>query len=303
MASASGFIAIVGRPNVGKSTLMNRLIGEKIAIVSPKPQTTRTRIMGILTQGETQYVFVDTPGLHRPQTRLGDYMVKAVNESVGGVDGAILVVEPGNRIHPEEQELIHSFARRHLPAVLVINKIDTLRQKEALMAQIAMYMEAFPFEAVIPVSAKDGDGVDSIIPELNRFCAPGPHFFDPDAVTDMPEKTLAAEIIREKILRLTDKEIPHGVAVAVESMKERQGKNGPLLDMQATIYCEKDSHKGILIGRQGDMLKRIGSLARRDLERFFDLNVNLQLWIKVKEDWRNRPALLSSFGFDSNDFV
>lgn len=302
MATASGFIAIVGRPNVGKSTLMNRLIGEKIAIVSPKPQTTRTRIMGILTQGETQYVFIDTPGLHQPKTRLGDYMVQAVSHSVGGVDGAILVTEPGGEIKEEEKELMRSFAQQKLPAVLIINKIDTLRQKDQLMGQISMYMAAFPFEAVIPVSAKNGDGMDSILPELRRFCAEGPHFFESDEITDQPEKTLAAEMIREKILRLTDKEIPHGVAVALESMKEREGKNGPVMDMQATIYCEKDSHKGILIGKQGDMLKRIGSQARRDLENFFGLKVNLQLWVKVKEDWRNRPALLNTFGFDSNSF-
>lgn len=296
----SAFIAIVGRPNVGKSSLLNHMIGQKVAIVSSKPQTTRTRIMGVLTKGDTQLVFIDTPGLHKPRTRLGDYMVKSVTESVAGVDACLLVVEAGQKIAPAEQELMKKFRSLGLAAILAINKIDLLADKSLLMAQIASYMQEFPFEAVVPVSAETGEKVDELVDELQKLAMPGGHFFESDALTDQPERVIAAEIVREKLLRLLDAEIPHGIAVAVERMKEREG--GGLIDVDATIYCEKESHKGIVIGKKGAMLKKVGSYAREDMERFFNCKINLQLWVKVKEDWRNREGLLRNFGFDQRDF-
>lgn len=298
--SRTAFLAIVGRPNVGKSSLLNALIGAKLAIVSPKPQTTRTRIMGVWTQGETQLVFIDTPGLHRAHNRLDDYMEKSIASSVSGVDACLLVTEAGEPIRPAEQELIRRFRAQKLPAVLVINKIDTLAQKDKLMAQIADYMKEYDFAAVVPLSAQTGDGMDALREELEKLAQPGDHFFADDELTDMPEKTLAAEMIREKLLCLLDHEIPHGIAVAVERMHERD--DGSCMDVSATIYCERDSHKGIIIGKQGAMLKKVGTLARQDMEAFFQCPINLQLWVKVKEDWRNRDALLRSFGYDKNSF-
>lgn len=300
-AGKTAFIAIVGRPNVGKSSILNRLLGQKVAIVSSKPQTTRTRIMGVLTEGGTQLVFLDTPGLHKPRTRLGDYMVKSVTESVAGVDACLLVAEAGTHISPADNELIEKFSSMDLPAILAINKIDTLGDKSPLMAQIGAFAQKFNFQAVVPVSAKDGNGMDLLKEELMKLAQPGGHFFDDDTLTDQPERVLAAEMIREKILRLTNQEIPHGIAVAVESMKERtDGSN--MTDIQAVIFCERDTHKGILIGKKGTMLKKIGTYAREDMERFFDCKINLQLWVKVKEDWRNRENLLRSLGYDSNSF-
>ena len=297
----SAFIAIVGRPNVGKSSLLNVMLGQKVAIVSSKPQTTRTRIMGILTQEETQLVFIDTPGLHKPRTRLGDYMVKSVSESVAGVDACLLVVEAGQKIAPAEEELMKKFQKLGLSAVLAINKIDLLEDKSALMEQILRYTQQFDFQAVVPVSAQTKDGVGELVEELKQLAAPGGHFFESDALTDQPERVLAAEIIREKLLRLLDKEVPHGVAVSVERMHEREDGSG-ITDLDATIYCERDSHKGIVIGKGGSMLKKVGSYAREDMERFFDCKINLQLWVKVKEDWRNREGMLNIFGFDKKDF-
>lgn len=297
----SAFIAIVGRPNVGKSSLLNVMLGQKVAIVSSKPQTTRTRIMGILTQEETQLVFIDTPGLHKPRTRLGDYMVKSVSESVAGVDACLLVVEAGQKIAPAEEELMKKFQKLGLSAVLAINKIDLLEDKSALMEQILRYTQQFDFQAVVPVSAQTKDGVGELVEELKQLAAPGGHFFESDALTDQPERVLAAEIIREKLLRLLDKEVPHGVAVSVERMHEREDGSG-ITDLDATIYCERDSHKGIVIGKGGSMLKKVGSYAREDMERFFDCKINLQLWVKVKEDWRNREGMLKNFGFDKKDF-
>lgn len=296
----TAFIAIVGRPNVGKSSLLNEMLGQKVAIVSKKPQTTRTRIMGVLTEGEVQLVFIDTPGLHKPRTRLGDYMVRSVGESVSGVDACLLVVEAGEEIGPAEKELISKFRALSLSAVLALNKIDLLSDKSVLMGQIAAYSAEYPFEAVVPVSAVQKEGLGELKQELFALAAPGGHFFEEDVLTDQPERVLAAEMIREKFLRLLDKEIPHGVAVAVEKMHERQ--EGGITDIDAVIYCEKESHKGIIIGRQGSMLKKVGSYAREDMERFFDCKINLKLWVKVKEDWRNREAALRSFGFDKNDF-
>lgn len=293
----SAFIAIVGRPNVGKSSILNAVLGQKIAIVSSKPQTTRTRIMGILTEEETQLVFIDTPGLHKPKTELGKYMVKAVSESVAGVDACMLVVEADTVIAPAEIELIEKFKSLDLPAVLAINKIDMVKDKEKLMEIIEIYSKLHNFEAVVPVSAIDGNGIKILKNELKKLAVEGGHFFDEDTLTDQPERVLAGEIIREKLLRLLDKEVPHGVAVFVESMKERE--NQDITDIEATIYCEKDTHKGIIIGKGGSMLKKIGSYARADMEKFFGCKINLNIWVKVKEDWRNREGVLRSLGFDS----
>ncbi len=296
----AAFIAIVGRPNVGKSSLLNRMLGQKVAIVSSKPQTTRTRIMGVLTRGENQLVFLDTPGLHKPRSRLGDYMVKSVTESVAGVDAGLLVVEAGEKISPADRDLIDRFKKSKMPAVLAINKIDMLEDKSPLMEQIAQLSSLFPFEAVVPVSAQDGSGVEELICELEKLCQPGGHFFEEDTLTDQPERVLAAEIVREKLLRLLDREIPHGAAVAVERMRERP--DGSATDIDAVIFCEKESHKGIIIGKGGSMLKKVGTYARQDMEQFFGCKINLKLWVKVKEDWRNREAVLHSLGYDKTDF-
>lgn len=289
----SAFIAIVGRPNVGKSSILNRLIGTKLAIVSSKPQTTRTRIMGVWTEGEVQLVFIDTPGLIKPKNSLGDYMVKSVTQSVAGVDACLLVTEAGTKISKADEELAARFRSLGLPAVLAINKIDLLEDKSLLMQQIESLSKLYDFDAVVPVSARDGNGMDALRDELSRLAQPGGHFFSEDTLTDQPERVIAAEIVREKILRFTDKEIPHGVAVVTESMKER----GDLLDIDATIYCERDTHKGILIGKGGAMLKKIGELARRDLERDLGAKVYLDLWIKIKEDWRNNQYQMRNFGY------
>ncbi len=293
----SAFAAIVGRPNVGKSSLLNAMLGQKIAIVSSKPQTTRTRIMGVLTEGEDQLVFLDTPGLHKPRSRLGDYMVKSVTESVSGVDIGLLVVEAGKPVSPADEDLLAKFRSLGIPALLAINKIDTLSDKSLLMGQIAEYSARFDFHAVVPVSAQTGDGVRELVLELKKLCEPGGHFFADDALTDQPERVLAAEMIREKLLRLLDKEIPHGVAVAVERMREREDGSG-ITDMDATIFCERTNHKAIIIGKKGAMLKKGGTYAREDMERFFDCKINLQLWVKVKEDWRNRESILHTLGYD-----
>lgn len=297
----SAFIAIVGRPNVGKSSILNAMIGQKVAIVSNKPQTTRTRIMGVLTEGEDQLVFIDTPGMHKPKTSLGKYMVRSVNESVSGVDACLLVTEADREPTQTELMLIEKFKSLDLPAILAINKIDTLKNKEVLMAQILKYSKLYNFAAIVPVSAHDGDGINELKEALKEFAMDGGHFFEEDALTDQSERNLAAEMIREKILRLTDREIPHGTAVVVEKMRTRDD-GSDIMDVDATIYCEKDSHKGIIIGKGGSMLKKISSQARQDMENFFDCKVNLQTWVKVKEDWRNREGLLKSFGFDKSDF-
>ncbi|MEE0264533.1 MAG: GTPase Era [Acutalibacteraceae bacterium] len=296
----SAFIAIVGRPNVGKSSILNKMLGQKIAIVSSKPQTTRTRIMGVLTEKETQLVFIDTPGIHKPRTELGKYMVKSVNESVSGVDACLLVTEACKDITDTELKLIEKFKSMDVPAILAINKIDTVKEKSDLMLQIARYSEKYDFDAIVPVSAQNNSGIDDLKNELKKLAQEGGHLFDEDTLTDQPERVLAAEMIREKMLRLLDKEIPHGTAVVVERMRTREDKD--IIDMDATIYCERDTHKGIIIGKQGAMLKKIGSYARQDMEAFFNCKVNLTMWVKVKEDWRNKQGLLRSFGFDKNDF-
>ena len=293
----SAFIAIVGKPNVGKSSLLNALLGEKLAIVSNKPQTTRTRITGVLTRGDLQLVFIDTPGLHKPRTKLSEFMVKQVNDSVADVDAAVLVVEPEGEIQKAEEDLMASFQAQGIPAVLVINKIDLLgSHKERLMARITQFTQRYDFEAVVPVCALRKDGIEALLGELERFAMPSPFFFDPDTLTDQPERLIVAEIVREELLRNLYDGIPHGTAVSVERMREREGKN--LLDIDVEIYCEKDSHKGMIIGKGGEMLKRIASQAREDIERFLDCKVNLKCWVKVREDWRNRENILKNFGFN-----
>lgn len=296
----TAFIAIVGRPNVGKSSILNRMLGQKLAIVSSKPQTTRTRIMGVLTQNETQLVFIDTPGIHKPRTQLGKYMVRSVSESVSGVDACMLVVEAGFDPGDIEKNLIEKFKSMNIPAVLAINKLDLVKDKTKLMVQIAKYSALYDFEAVVPVSAQYCDGISDLVEEIKKLAMDGEHFFESDTLTDQPERVIASEIIREKLLRLLDKEIPHGTAVMIERMRTRENSN--ITDIDATIYCERDTHKGIIIGKGGSMLKKIGSYAREDMERFFDCKINLKLWVKVKDDWRNRDSILRSLGYDENDF-
>ncbi len=292
----TAFIAIVGRPNVGKSSILNRMLGQKIAIVSDKPQTTRTRIMGVLTQGETQLVFTDTPGFHRPKTKLGEKMIKAVGDSISGVDACLFVVECTEDIKDSEKELLEKFRQQKMPVVLAINKIDTIENKEDIMPKIMQMAAEYNFEAIVPVSAVKNDGIDELQKELEALAFPSEHFFPEDTLTDQPERVLASEIIREKMLRLLDKEIPHGVAVSIEKMRERSDTD--LMDIEATIYCERESHKGIIIGKKGASLKRISTYARQDMEKFFGCRINLQCWVKVKEDWRNREGLIHNFGLD-----
>lgn len=292
----TAFIAIVGRPNVGKSSILNKLLGQKIAIVSDKPQTTRTRIMGVLTIEETQLVFTDTPGFHRPKTKLGEKMVKAVSDSISGVDFCLFVVESEGDLRDTELELIEKFKQQKMPVVLAINKIDTLSDKTVLMKRIMDMTQLYDFEAIVPVSAVKNDGLDALTEELIKLAQPSEHFFPEDTLTDQPERVIVSEIIREKMLRFLDKEIPHGVAVAIEKMRERSDKD--LIDIEATIFCERESHKGIIIGKKGATLKRISTYARQDMEKFFDCQINLQCWVKVKDDWRNREGLIHNFGLD-----
>lgn len=292
----TAFIAIVGCPNVGKSSLLNKMLGTKIAIVSSKPQTTRTKIMGVLTTGETQLVFTDTPGYHKPHNKLGEKMNQAVGDSIGGVDACLFVVEAKGKIKKGEFELMEKFKKLKVPVILAINKIDMLKDKEELLERIAEFSSLYDFEAVVPVCAQTGENVKDVLQELDKLAVESPHFFPDDTLTDQPERVLAAEIIREKILRLMDKEVPHGIAVSIEKMREREDKD--ILDIEAIIYCERESHKGMVIGKKGAMLKKISTYARQDLENFFGIKVNLQTWVKVKEDWRNREGLIHNFGLD-----
>ena len=292
----TAFVAIVGCPNVGKSSLLNRMLGQKVAIVTQKPQTTRTRIMGVLTKGETQLVFTDTPGYHRPKTKLGEKMIKAVGDGIAGMDACLFVVEPEGEIRETEIELLNRLKKEKAPVVLAINKIDTVKQKEKLMERIVQFTGIYDFEAVVPVSALKDENVDLLIEELEKLSYESVHFFPDDTLTDQPERVLAGEIIREKMLLLLDKEVPHGVAVSIEKMRERP--TGGIMDVEAMIYCEKDTHKGIIIGKKGDMLKRISTKARYDMENFFQCKVNLQCWVKVKEGWRNREGIIHNFGLD-----
>ena len=264
----TAFIAIVGRPNVGKSSILNNLLGQKVAIVSSKPQTTRTKIMGVLTEGDVQLVFTDTPGFHKPKTKLGEKMIKAVDDSIGGVDSCLFVTECRGEIKPSELELLNKLNQEKIPVVLAINKIDMLQDKQELMGRILELSKLLDFAAVVPVSARDGDGMDELKDELVNLCVPSEFFFPEDTLTDQPERVLVAEIIREKLLHKLSDEIPHGIAVSVERMREREDK--PIIDIEATIYCERESHKGIVIGKKGAMLKEVSTNARHELERFFD---------------------------------
>ena len=295
MKTKSVMITIAGRPNVGKSTLINRLVGEKIAIVSNKPQTTRNRICGVVTRGDTQLVFMDTPGFHKPRTKLGDYMVDVVRDSVADVDLVLLIVEPIANIGPQEEALLQQIRMSGAPAILVINKIDTVQEKEDLLAVIAAYSKEFQFDAVMPISARYKDGVEALLKECDKYAEESPFFFPEDMTSDQPEKQVIAEIIREKLLWNLEREIPHGTAVEITKFSERD--NG-VVDVDATIYCEKASHKGIIIGKQGAMLKKISTAAREDVERFMGTKVFLQTWVKVKENWRDSDFLLRNFGYE-----
>lgn len=293
MATKTAMITIAGRPNVGKSTLTNYLVGEKIAIVSNKPQTTRNRICGVLTKEDTQFVFVDTPGFHKPRTKLGDYMVNVTKSSIADVDLSVLVVEPIASVGPQEQGLIEQFAARKCPAILAINKIDTV-EKDVLLEVIDIYSKAASFAAIIPISAKTGDGVAQLLEECKKFAIESPFLFPEDSTTDQPERQVMAEIIREKLLWCLDREIPHGTAVEITKFSERD--NG-IIDIDATIYCEKPSHKGIIIGKGGAMLKKISSMARQDCEKFMGTQVFLTTWVKYKENWRDNDFLIRNFGY------
>ena len=293
MNTKTAIITIAGRPNVGKSTLTNFLVGEKIAIVSNKPQTTRNRICGIVTKGNSQYVFVDTPGFHKARTKLGDYMVNTVRDSISDVDATILVVEPIASIGAQEEALIENIVAKHCPAILAINKIDTV-EKDKLLEVIAVYAQTGVFDAIIPISAKTGDGVDKLMEICDQYAIESPFLFPDDVTTDQPERQVMAEIIREKLLWCLDKEIPHGTAVEITTFSERD--NG-IIDIDATIFCEKASHKGIIIGKQGAMLKKISTMARNDCEKFMGTKVYLTTWVKVKENWRDSDFLVKNFGY------
>ncbi len=290
----SSFVTIIGKPNVGKSTLLNALLGEKIAITSDRPQTTRTKIMGVLTLDETQIVFTDTPGMLAPKNRLGNHMKKAIIDAVSEVDMIIMVVEAFRHPDDTEIELINSIKNQKSKAILVINKTDCIRDKKRLAELIDEYRKLYNFEEIIPASAQEGFNLDIILNSIVKNSPEMPHFFPDDTLTDQPEKVIAAELIREKILTLLRDEVPHGVAVSIDKMRQREGKN--LLDINATIYCERKSHKGIIIGKSGAMLKKIGSLSRKDLEEFTGMPVNLQCWVKICEDWRNNENLIKEFG-------
>ena len=293
----TAMITICGRPNVGKSSLTNARVGEKIAIVSDKPQTTRNRIYGVVNRGDTQYVLLDTPGLHKPRSRLGDYMVKVVRESLEQVEAALLLVEPIAHVGEPEKILLQRIREEHLPCVLCINKIDTVEKKDDLLAVIAAYSQAFDgFDAIIPISARTGDGLEDLMAQLQTYAAEGPQLFPDGMTTDQPDAQVCAEIVREKMLLCLDKEIPHGTAVEVTRFTEREDTG--IIDLDVTIYCEKASHKGIIIGKHGDMLKRISSLARRDIEKFMGAKVYMETWVKVKENWRDNVNFIRARGYD-----
>jgi GTP-binding protein Era len=290
----SGFVAVVGRPNVGKSTLMNNILGEKLAIVSPRPQTTRSRITGISTGSGAQVIFLDTPGMLTPKNKLGEHMVKAVEESISDVDAVVLVIEPKKDVSPEEETILARITAKKVPTLLVINKTDTLKDKSVIIEVISQWMKRYDFAAAVPVSASTGDGVSELMDEIRALMPEGPQYYPDDQFTTEPERAIAAEMIREKLLMLLEDEVPHGTAVTVEKMSARRGG---ITDVSAVIYCEKDSHKGIIIGKGGAMLKKIGTLAREDIERMTGGRVNLQLWVKVMPDWRDKSRDLKELGY------
>lgn len=288
------FLTLSGRTNAGKSTLLNALIGEKIASVSSKPQTTRTRITGILTKDETQYVFIDTPGLHKPKNKLSSHMLKTAESSAADADAVLYVLDCTKKLHEQDEAMLKTIRDKKIACIIVVNKVDLLQDKSAMMPLLLRLSNEYNPYAIIPVSASEKDGLDEIMTAAEALAKPSVHFFPDDSFTDQPERVLAAEMVREKLLRLLNDEVPHGIAVTVESMSERDDKD--ILDISAVIYCERDSHKGIIIGKQGSMLKKIASSARRDLEQFFEIQVNLQCFVKVKEGWRNKEGLIRSFG-------
>jgi len=296
MIMKTAMISVVGRANVGKSTLTNVLTGDKVAIVSPKPQTTRNRIYGVFTHGETQMVLMDTPGFHKAKTRLGDYMVGVVKESIADVDAVALIVEPVDNIGTQEELLTEHIKKSSVPVVLVINKIDTIRVDQILPV-IDRYSKFYDFDAIVPISAKKGTGIPDLLDVLEKYAKPGPQLFPDDMSTDQPERQIIAEIIREKLLICLDKEIPHGTAVEITTFSERGDEDAPIIDIDATIYCEKSSHKGMIIGKNGAMLKKIGQYAREDIERFMGAKVFLQTWVKVKENWRDSRTQMKNFGY------
>lgn len=304
--SKSAFVAIVGRANVGKSSFVNRAVGEKVAIVSDKPQTTRTKIMGVLTEGETQLVFIDTPGFHKPKNTLGQNMMKAVGSGLSDVDAAVLMVEAVTKfkfdvdnLPPAELKLIEELKRRKIPAILAINKIDLLKSKDELLPIITAYSAHMDFAAVVPFSAKSGDGVELLKKEIMRFAKESVHYFDSETVTDQSERVMVSEMIREKLLRTLSNEVPHGIAIDLEQFFESDSRDGePILNIGAVIYCEKESHKGIIIGKNGAVLKKIGIFARKDIEKFYGIKVSLKLWVKVKENWRSMQGAIHGFGLD-----
>lgn len=293
MITKTAMISIVGRPNVGKSTLTNALVGEKVAIVTPKPQTTRNRIFAVVNSGDTQIVLMDTPGFHKARTKLGEYMVKVVNDSVADVDAIALIVEPIANVGTQEEILVQKIKETGAPSILIINKIDTVK-KEDILAVIQTYSQSHEFDAIIPISAKNSDGLDELVDEFKKFAQAGPQLFPDDMVTDQPERQIIAEIVREKLLLSLDREIPHGTAVEITKFSERD--NG-IIDLDVTIYCEKSSHKGIIIGKNGAMLKKIGVLARKDIENFMGTKVFMQTWVKVKENWRDSVGQIRNMGY------
>ena len=293
----SGFVTLIGRPNVGKSTLMNRMIGQKIAITSNKPQTTRNRIQTVHTDERGQIVFVDTPGIHKAKNKLGEYMVGAAEKTIGEVDVVCWLVEPTTYIGAGEQHIIERLKKVKAPIILVINKVDTIK-KEEILPVIDCYRKELDFQEIIPVSARSGANVDELIDTIYKYLPYGPMFYDEDTITDQPMRQIVAELIREKALHALNEEIPHGIAVVIDSMKERKSQKGIITDIQATIICERDSHKGIIIGKGGEMLKKIGANARYEIEKQLDTKVNLQLWVKVKQEWRDSDVLIKNFGYD-----
>lgn len=299
--SRSAFISIVGKPNVGKSSLLNCLLGEKIAIVTNKPQTTRTRITGVLTKEDVQLVFIDTPGFHKAKTRLSDNMIKAVNTSIKDVDAVMLLIEPTGKLTEAEHNLIENIKSQRIPCILVINKIDLLSDKALLLKRIVELTALHDFDAVVPISVLKKDGIDSLFKELDKHAGEGVHYFPNDTLTDQPERVIVSEIIREKILLNLHQEIPHGTAVVIEKMREREDTQKEIMDIEALIYCEKSSHKGMIIGKNGAVLKRIASASREEIESFLRIKINLKCWVKVREDWRNNDNFIRSFGLSDSD--
>lgn len=297
--SKNAFVTIIGRANSGKSSFLNAVIGEKIAVVSDKPQTTRTKITGVLTKDDIQYVFIDTPGIHKSKTKLGNHMMQAVKDSVTDIDTVVMVSDISKKVGEDEMSIIASLSSQNSPVILLLNKID-LVTKDHIAEAIETYSNLYEFDCIIPVSVINGDGITDVMKEISNKAADGPHYFPDDMLTDQPERVIAAEIIREKMLMLLNDEVPHGIAVTIEQMKERRtADKKDILDISANIFCERDSHKGIIIGKGGAMLKKIGAMAREDLETFFEIKVNLQCWVKVKKDWRNKEGMIKNFGLDS----